>query len=46
MLLILGCLNTEFRKFLLPVFSFQTTLLNDTFVNILETIGPTLLDKT
>ena len=34
MFLILGCLNTEFRELFLPVFSFQITLFNDTFVNM------------
>ena len=43
MLLILEYLNTEFRKLFLPVFNFQTTLLNDTFINILETVDPTNL---
>ena len=33
MFLNLGCLNTEFRKLLLPVFSFQITLTSDTFIN-------------
>jgi len=41
MLLILGCLNTIFRKLHLLVFSFQTILLNGTFVNMLKTMGPT-----
>ena len=45
-LLILGCLKTEFRKLLLPIFNFQMTLLNDTFVNMLKTIGSTWLNKT
>ena len=43
MLLILECLNTEFRKLFLPVFNFQTTLLNDTIINIFETVDPTNL---
>ena len=38
MLLILGCLNIEFRKLLLLVSNFQTTSLSDTFVNILKTV--------
>ena len=37
--LILGCLNTEFRKLSLTAFNFQIILFNDTFVNILKTIG-------
>ena len=41
MLLILGCLNTKNRKLLIPVFSFQIILLNDTFINILKVVGPT-----
>ena len=40
MLLILGCLNTKNRKLLIPVFSFQIILLNDTFINILKVVGP------
>ena len=42
MLLVLGYLNTKFRKLLLPIFRFQIMLLNDTFVNILKNMG--LLD--
>ena len=44
MLLILGCLNTEFRELLLLVFSFQITLLNDTFINMLKIISSIGLD--
>ena len=40
-LLILKCLNTENRKLFILVFSFQIILFNDTFINILKTIGPT-----
>ena len=34
MFFILECLNTEVKKLLLPIFNFQITLFNDTFVNI------------
>ena len=34
-------LSTENRKLLIPVFSFQIILLNDTFINILKVVGPT-----
>ena len=44
MLLILGCLNTEFRELLLLVFSFQIILLNDTFINMLKIISSIGLD--
>ena len=44
MLLILGCLNTEFRELLLLVFSFQITLLNDTFINMLKIVSSIGLD--
>ena len=40
-LLILGYLNIENRKLLLPAFSFQIILLNNTYVNILKIVGPT-----
>ena len=33
MFLILGCLNIDFRKLVLVVFSFQIMLSNDTFIN-------------
>ena len=39
-------LNTKFRILFLPVFNFPTTLLNDTFVNMLKIMGSTLLDNT
>ena len=41
MLLILGYLNIEFRKFFILVFKYQTTLLNNTIVNILKKVEPT-----
>ena len=44
MFFILERLNTKFRELFIPVFSFQITLFNDTFVNMLKTVGPT--DKT
>ena len=39
MFFILERLNTEFRELFLPVFSFQISLFNDTFVNTLKTVG-------
>ena len=41
MFLILKCLNIKFKKLLLPVFSFQITLFNTTFINMFKTVGPT-----
>ena len=41
MLLILGYLNIEFRKFFILVFKYQTTLRNNTIVNILKKVEPT-----
>ena len=41
MFLILWCLNINIKKLLLTVFSFQITLFNGTFVNILKIISST-----
>lgn len=41
MFLILWYLNIKIKKLLLSVFSFQITLFNDIFINILKNISPT-----
>ena len=41
MFLILWYLNIKIKKLILSVFSFQITLFNDIFINILKTVSST-----